>query len=49
MAGEKNAFSFSSEAVNPEDLHAVAMIITPEATPVYTAFGDGWDVTNAFH
>ena len=49
MAGEKNAFSFSSEAVNPEDLHAVAMIITPEATPVYSALGDGWDVTNAFH
>jgi hypothetical protein len=49
MAGEKNAFSFSSEAVNPEDLHAVAIIVTPESTPVFTAMGDGWEVTNAYH
>lgn len=49
MAGEKNAFSFSSESVNPEDLHQVAIIITPESTPVLSALGDGWEVTNAYH
>ncbi len=49
MAGEKNAYSFSSETINPEDLHAVAIVITPEETPVFTALGEGWDVTNAFH
>lgn len=49
MAGEKNAFSFSSESVNPEDLHQVAIMITPETTPILSAMGEGWEVTNAYH
>lgn len=49
MAGEKNAFSFSSETINPEDLHAAAIMITPEETPLFSSLGEGWEVTNAFH
>ena len=38
MAGEKQAYAFSAVG-NPENLHQMAEMTTPESTPVWTALG----------
>lgn len=47
MAGEKAAYSYG--AINPEDFHNFAVLISPSSTPVFSAMGDGYEVTNTTH
>lgn len=41
--------SLCGNNVNPEDLHRIALLTTPQSTPVFSAFGAGWDCTASRH
>jgi hypothetical protein len=47
MSGEKAAYSYG--AVNPEDFHNFAVLISPSSTPVMSAMGDGYEVKDTSH
>lgn len=42
------SYSFTAGA-NPEDLHKIALLTTPQVTPVFSALGAGWDVGQSHH
>lgn len=46
MPDQKFAYNNTS---NPEDMHKIALMTTPKATPVFSAIGGGYDVTNTYH
>lgn len=43
-----NSVSFGAGA-NPEDLHKIAMMTTPQSVPVFSAMDAGWDCTQSHH
>jgi hypothetical protein len=42
------SYSYTAGA-NPEDLHKIALLTTPQVTPVISALGAGWDATQSHH
>jgi hypothetical protein len=42
------SYSYTAGA-NPEDLHKIALLTTPQVTPVFSALGAGWDATQSHH
>jgi hypothetical protein len=44
-----NDNSYDSKPINPEDLHALAIMISPKKTPCFSDMGNGYDVKNIEH
>lgn len=44
-----NSNSYDSKPINPEDLHAIAIMISPKKTPCFSDLGAGYDVKNIEH
>lgn len=44
-----NENSYDSKPINPEDLHALAIMITPKKTVAFSDLGNGYDVKNIEH